>query len=91
MTFYAAQALPGEIKLQKFKTNIDRKTFLQTNTDWVPVSEKMQEIKDLESDIHYNPLLAELPWPLRVRCKERDVVGHLKFHKDKQRTGFFRR
>jgi len=89
--FYAAQALPGEIKLQKFKTNVDRKTFLQTNTDWVPVSEKMKEIKTLKEELKYNPLLAELPWPLRVRCTERDIQEHLVFNKDKQRAGFFRR
>ncbi len=78
------------ILIAKFRTQELRAEFTKAHSDWIPVTEKLPELRKLIEEIGRNPGINDMPWPLRVwvTAKSRGkltLAMHLSGYRDRAR------
>ena len=78
------------ILIAKFKTQELRAKFIKARSNWIPVTEKLPELRKLTEEIGRSPAINDMPWPLCVwvTTKSRGkltLAMHLSCYRDKER------
>lgn len=73
--------------IHRFETNEIRRAFIEAHGEWIPVEEKLPELKKLLSEAEENPAIHGLPWPIRTwispKSKEsKDLVSHIEYYRE---------
>ena len=78
------------ILIAKFKTQELRALMNSARSDWIPVTEKLPELRKLMEEIGRNPGINDLPWPIRVYVTTKSrgkltLAMHLSCYRDRER------
>lgn len=75
------------VRIARFVDAQERKVMTDGESPWIPVTEKLPELKRLQDEIEGNPGIAQMPWPIMVwaspKSKEsRTLLDHIKAYQD---------
>ena len=78
------------ILLKEFRTDKERQKWIEENELWVPVNEKLPELKKYMKEVERNPEIKKLPPPIRVWVDSKsksfpNIKTYLDQYKDEQK------